>query len=339
MAALAGALPSQALAAFGSWDLASPPEAGGNEANEGNQVAEESAAPNEPTQRNYDTAERGGWGLGNAPECEESARKTASGIFFGQEPEYTGKGWPQTQEPPRENGDRDNDTASDMRKGGNVCTYVVQNPWTCFDPLGLLFEEDAYVDYQQNIAEADAMDVDRVQHYKEQAEVFLPGVGGNPGSYGAEKSRQKIEESKQTIGQVAIWAAIVIILEEMARDNSGGENPSAPSGQDISDENTGTKEKFDRPNGVPENWEERPSKNDKGTQWVNPENKHDRVRSMPAQPDSPNPGQQKPYTERRKDGKWYDAQVNEVERKSEESHVPTDDYEHFDPEPKKDSSL
>ena len=60
---------------------------------------------------------------------------------------------------------------------------------------------------------------------------------------------------------------------------------------------------------------------------------------MPAQPDSPNPGQQKPYTERRKDGKWYDAQVNEVERKSEESHVPTDDYEHFDPEPKKDSSL
>ena len=142
--------------------------------------------------------------------------------------------------------------------GPNVYTYVVQNPWTFFDPLGLLFEEDAFVEYQQNIAEADAMGVDRVQHYRDQAEVFLPGVGGNPGSYGAEKSRQKIEESKQTIGQVAIWAAIVIFLEKMASDNSGGEDPSAPSGKDISDQNTGATE--DPNGGTTTEWRERKEK-------------------------------------------------------------------------------
>jgi len=79
MAALAAALASQAPAAFGSLDLASPPEAGGTEANE---VADESAAPHEPTQRNDNAEEWGGLGLENAPECEESARKTASGILF-----------------------------------------------------------------------------------------------------------------------------------------------------------------------------------------------------------------------------------------------------------------
>ena len=137
MAALAAALPSHAPAAFCSWDIASPPEAGGTEANEGNQVAEESAAPNEPTQRNDDTAEQGGWGLGNAPECEESARKTAFGIFSGQEPEYTGKSSPQARQPRRENGEYEYDTASYVRNGPIVYTYVVQNPWTYFNPPGL----------------------------------------------------------------------------------------------------------------------------------------------------------------------------------------------------------
>ncbi|MET3871470.1 hypothetical protein [Puniceicoccus vermicola] len=66
-----------------------------------------------------EASEWGGWGL-----------KTASGDFFEETPEYAGHDWPQTQQPRRENGDRDYDTASDVRNGPNVYTYVVQNPWT-----------------------------------------------------------------------------------------------------------------------------------------------------------------------------------------------------------------
>ena len=77
-----------------------------------------------------EASEWGSWGL-----------KTASGDFFSEEPDYVGSGWPQTQQPRRENGDGSYDTASDVRNGPNVYTYVVQNPWTKFDPLGLYDNE------------------------------------------------------------------------------------------------------------------------------------------------------------------------------------------------------
>jgi len=163
MAALAEALRSQVPAAFGCWDLDFPPEAGVTEANEG---AEESLAPHVPTQRNDEAADWGGWGLENAPECEESARKTAFGILFGREPEYTGKIWPQAPQPRRENGDRNSDTGSVVRNGLNVYTYVVQNPWTKFDPTGLKFDDNTFdskedrMRYHQDIEDKGSNDPD-----------------------------------------------------------------------------------------------------------------------------------------------------------------------------------
>jgi len=38
------------------------------------------------------------------------------------------------------------DLASDVRKGPNVYTYVVQNPWTMFDPLGLYYDSEQFDD-------------------------------------------------------------------------------------------------------------------------------------------------------------------------------------------------
>ncbi|MBC2600998.1 hypothetical protein [Puniceicoccus vermicola] len=91
----------------------------------------ESAEP--ASEEAVDASEWGGWGL-----------KTASGDFFGETPEYAGHDWPQTQQPRRENGDRSYDTASDVRNGPNVYTYVVQNPWTFFDPHGLKFNDNTF---------------------------------------------------------------------------------------------------------------------------------------------------------------------------------------------------
>jgi hypothetical protein len=47
-----------------------------------------------------------------------------------------------------------------------------------------------------------------------------------------------------------------------------------------------------KPAGIPDNWIEGPTDGEGGRQWVNPDNSGDRVRSMPGNPNSPNPAQQ-----------------------------------------------
>jgi hypothetical protein len=68
-----------------------------------------------------------------------------------------------------------------------------------------------------------------------------------------------------------------------------------------------------RPEGVPEDWVEKPSKKGGGTVWQNPSNPHDSVRDMPGNPDSPNPAQRRPYVKRMKDGLARDVGNNPVE--------------------------
>jgi hypothetical protein len=50
-----------------------------------------------------------------------------------------------------------------------------------------------------------------------------------------------------------------------------------------------------KPAGIPDNWIERPTDKNGGTEWVNPDNPNDRARVMPGNPDSPYPHQQGPY--------------------------------------------
>ena len=87
----------------------------------------------------------------------------------------------------------------------------------------------------------------------------------------------------------------------------------------------------DKPAGVPDNWREEPTKGDGGRQWVNPDNPGDRVRVMPGNPDSPNPGQREPYVRDVRNGnQWLDVNGNRIEgktgRNSPDTHVPVKDY-------------
>ena len=84
-----------------------------------------------------------------------------------------------------------------------------------------------------------------------------------------------------------------------------------------------------RPQGVPSNWIQQSTRGDGGRLYVNPLNPHDRIRSMPGNPFSPNVGQQNPYIVRQLNGKYLDRFGNSVPKKSLESHIPYDDFTFF----------
>jgi RHS repeat-associated protein len=87
----------------------------------------------------------------------------------------------------------------------------------------------------------------------------------------------------------------------------------------------------EKPKGIPDNWREEPTRGEGGRQWVNPDNPGDRVRVMPGNPDSPNPGQREPYVRDVRNGnQWLDVNGNRVEgsegRNSPSTHIPLSDY-------------
>ena len=84
-----------------------------------------------------------------------------------------------------------------------------------------------------------------------------------------------------------------------------------------------------RPQGVPSNWIQQSTRGDGGKLYVNPLNPHDRIRSMPGNPFSPNVGQQNPYIVRQLNGKYLDRFGNSIPKKSLESHIPYDDFTFF----------
>ena len=84
--------------------------------------------------------------------------------------------------------------------------------------------------------------------------------------------------------------------------------------------------KIPKPKGIPDDYVIKPSKKGGGTQYVNPNNPHDRVRAMPGNPKSPNPSQQTPYVKRQVDGKFLDKDGNVVPGDSPEAHIPFDQF-------------
>jgi hypothetical protein len=87
---------------------------------------------------------------------------------------------------------------------------------------------------------------------------------------------------------------------------------------------------FSRPKGIPENYLIKISDNGDGMKYINPQNTNEYVRVMPGKPYSPNPMQQKPYINwRGKDGLSKDKFGNKVHNKSEEAHIPLEEFEFF----------
>jgi hypothetical protein len=82
----------------------------------------------------------------------------------------------------------------------------------------------------------------------------------------------------------------------------------------------------DRPGGTPEHWIAKRTRKGGGMRYINPENPHDQVRVMPAQPNSPHPAQQTPYVKRMKDGLALDAAGRTVDPRSAEAHIPLRDF-------------
>jgi RHS repeat-associated protein len=109
---------------------------------------------------------------------------------------------------------------------------------------------------------------------------------------------------------------------------TGVQTGSAPSTSQAGTVNTSTAQSTARPAGVPATWTESESKKGGGTVYTNPDNTHERVRSMPGNPDSPNPAQQNPYVKYQKDGKFFDSKGNQVDGKSPDSHIPANEFKY-----------
>ncbi|QEI14101.1 hypothetical protein FY115_05945 [Cellvibrio japonicus] len=77
---------------------------------------------------------------------------------------------------------------------------------------------------------------------------------------------------------------------------------------------------------MPLSWIVKASDKGGGIQYINPKNKHDRVRIMPGNPNSPNIAQRKPYVKRQIDGKFYDRNGRVVAGDSIEAHIPLESF-------------
>ncbi|MFO0828665.1 MAG: RHS repeat-associated core domain-containing protein [Phycisphaerales bacterium] len=88
-----------------------------------------------------------------------------------------------------------------------------------------------------------------------------------------------------------------------------------------------------RPSGVPNHWKMKPSRDGTGIEWFDPANAGNRVRQMPGNPNSINPGQRVPYFKIQKQGnKWFDKNLNPVKNQCEESHIPIEDWPGLPPD-------
>jgi hypothetical protein len=82
-----------------------------------------------------------------------------------------------------------------------------------------------------------------------------------------------------------------------------------------------------KPDGIPDNWIERPTRKEGGKVYINPDNPNDCVRVMPGDPHSPIPSQRGPYVVDQNGG-FRDVSGNRIPgprpgRRSE-AHIPYD---------------
>jgi hypothetical protein len=83
---------------------------------------------------------------------------------------------------------------------------------------------------------------------------------------------------------------------------------------------------FDRPVGLPENFNVKLSKKGAGMEYVDPQNRQISVRVMPGVPHSPNPAQQKPYVVHLVEQMAMDKHGNLISPKAPEAHIPLDEF-------------
>ncbi|MEK6745702.1 MAG: minor capsid protein [Pseudomonadota bacterium] len=81
-----------------------------------------------------------------------------------------------------------------------------------------------------------------------------------------------------------------------------------------------------RPKGIPKNWETKPTKNGDGVVYTDPKNHGTYIKVQKGNPQSSNPGQRYDNVRVQKDGQSYDVNGNKVPQKSQESHIPIEDF-------------
>jgi hypothetical protein len=84
-----------------------------------------------------------------------------------------------------------------------------------------------------------------------------------------------------------------------------------------------------KPEGIPDNWIEKPTRKLGGMEYINPDNPNDRVRVMPGDPSSPNPSQRQPYVVDQNGG-FRDVDGNRISgrkpRVTSAAHIPYDAF-------------
>jgi YD repeat-containing protein len=85
------------------------------------------------------------------------------------------------------------------------------------------------------------------------------------------------------------------------------------------------------PEGIPEGWRIRPTREPGGVWYYDPKNKGNAVRVMQGQPGSPHPNSQNPYVRWQQNGAALDMNGNVVPKKTPDAHIPLDDFK-FNPE-------
>lgn len=83
---------------------------------------------------------------------------------------------------------------------------------------------------------------------------------------------------------------------------------------------------FKRPDGVPDDWVEKPVKKGQGKVYTHPEENGTYVRTQKGEPASSNPGQRYDNVRWQKNGKSMDVNGNVVKKGSQESHIPIEEF-------------
>jgi hypothetical protein len=77
---------------------------------------------------------------------------------------------------------------------------------------------------------------------------------------------------------------------------------------------------------VPDDWQAREADNKKGVEFVDPNNKHNRIRVMEGDPNARWDSQKDPYAQDQRNGQTRDVKGDPVENLSAGSHIPAQDF-------------
>ena len=133
---------------------------------------------------------------------------------------------------------------------------------------------------------------------------------------------------------IGSWATNIVNIYNESESDGGTDASDALAKPDAGDggrDDRGATPKAQRPSGVPEDWIERPTNKGGGREWVDPDNRDNRVRSYPGDPNNSNPAQREPYVRDVRNGNmWLDKDGNRIEgragARSPATHIPTKDY-------------